>query len=90
MPKKQQTTFICSKCDYQVTNKAKYDRHMKTLKHDIAVNGVICCNLKYFDKHKWVNHKKSPKHMTHINADEMVSADESTSVEKKKIFYGTQ
>ena len=35
---------------------------MTTLKHQISEYGIVCCGLNYYDKHKWVNHKKSVKH----------------------------
>lgn len=76
MPKESKM-YVCTKCRYLVNNKAKYERHLKTSKHLIALNGISCCGLLYFDKHKWVNHKKSTKHMMHLASDDMSSADDA-------------
>lgn len=57
-----QQSYYCSYCKYLTNHKAKYHRHLETLKHKIAVDGIVCCGLQYFDKHRWVNHKKSVKH----------------------------
>lgn len=57
-----QQTYHCAHCDYITDHKAKYDRHCKSLKHQISVNGIACCGLFYCNKYQWVNHKKSKKH----------------------------
>jgi len=56
-------TFACNFCHFVTDNKSKADRHNKTIKHLICEYGLVCCGLKYRDKHKWVNHKKSAKHL---------------------------
>lgn len=54
--------YYCLHCKYTTSHKTKYDRHLDTTKHQIATSGITCCGLQYYDKHKWVNHKKSIKH----------------------------
>lgn len=58
------TPYHCDCCDYGTDHKVKFQRHLATKKHNIATYGIKCCGLIYFDKHKWVNHKKSYKHIT--------------------------
>jgi len=55
-------TYYCSYCNYETDHKAKHNRHLTTLKHKISEHGIVCCGLTYYEKHKWVNHKKSVKH----------------------------
>lgn len=54
--------YYCRPCDYLTTHKTKFNRHLSTLKHKIASDGIDCCGIIYYDKHRWVNHKKSVKH----------------------------
>ena len=60
MPKK--SSLYCLACDYCTDHKTKYDRHVQTQKHKIATRGIQCCGLYYYNKHQWINHKKSKKH----------------------------
>jgi len=59
---KYDSLSYCSFCDYSTEQRAKYDRHLTTIKHKIAVSGIQCCGLSYYNKHQWINHKKSSKH----------------------------
>lgn len=54
--------YYCRQCEYLTNHKTKFNRHLSTLKHKIATSGISCCGLVYYDKHRWVNHKKSIKH----------------------------
>ena len=58
----EKKTFYCIICDYNTDHRTKYERHLETKKHVIAQRGIECCGLYYYDKHKWINHKKSKKH----------------------------
>jgi len=58
-------SYSCHSCDYVTENRTKFVRHLGSTKHDISTKGIHCCGLKYFDKHQWVNHKKSIKHQHH-------------------------
>jgi hypothetical protein len=59
---KYDNVSYCSFCDYTTEHRPKYDRHLTTTKHKIAVAGLQCCGLSYYNKHQWINHKKSAKH----------------------------
>lgn len=59
---KYDNVSYCSFCDYTTEHRPKYDRHLTTTKHKIAVTGLQCCGLSYYNKHQWINHKKSAKH----------------------------
>lgn len=59
---KYDNVSYCSFCDYTTEHRPKYDRHLTTTKHKIAVTGIQCCGLSYYNKHQWINHKKSAKH----------------------------
>jgi hypothetical protein len=59
---KYDSVSYCSFCNYSTEQRPKYDRHLTTVKHKIAVSGIQCCGLSYYNKHQWINHKKSAKH----------------------------
>jgi len=71
MSQKKKNAFLCSHCDYQTNHKTKYQRHQETLKHKIARQGLECCGLIYYEKHKWINHKKSKKHALNRDNNEV-------------------
>jgi hypothetical protein len=48
--KKDNNKYYCEKCDYQTTNKTKYDRHLLTPKHNISTNSNEKENNKENDK----------------------------------------
>lgn len=56
--------FFCPFCQYNAESCYKIDRHINSDRHQIAKYGIICCGLTYYEKHKWINHKKSLKHRT--------------------------
>ena len=54
--------FHCFDCDYITNRRGKLDRHINSFKHKIRVHGITCCELTYYDKHQYSNHKRSEKH----------------------------
>lgn len=75
----------CSFCDYSTEQRPKYDRHLTTIKHKIAVSGVQCCGLTYYNKHQWINHKKSAKHRNESGGPVATSAIFNKVINKKTI-----
>ena len=58
--------FACQDCNYETDRQGKLDRHLDSLKHKIKVHGITCCDLTYYDKHQYINHKRSEKHRFRI------------------------
>lgn len=77
--------FLCLYCDYKTNHKTKYSRHQKTLKHKIAQQGLECCGLIYYEKYKWVNHKKSKKHALNRDSPAVFLSDDSQDDDKYTI-----
>ena len=66
---KSSMKYYCKKCDYGACRKSQFDRHLLTLKHDLATNGnensskntlLVCewCNKEYHDRSGLWRHKK--------------------------------
>jgi hypothetical protein len=63
--------YKCDFCQYETIHKAKFARHVKSTKHIISELGIECCGITYYEKHQWVNHKRSLKHHHRILCGEI-------------------
>lgn len=73
-------TMNCEVCKYSTSDKSNYERHMFTLKHQNAVNGVVkkkedyvCepCNFKTKYESKLKEHQETQKHQDLINGTQI-------------------
>ena len=91
MSLKKKNAFLCSCCDYQTNHKTKYQRHQATLKHKIARQGLECCGLIYYEKHKWINHKKSKKHsLNRDNNNQIIFLNQIEQDHEKDILLNNE